>query len=98
MPISDPLSFILPPILLLLFHDYVVLKQTMRSKNFKFTVGDIARVTGRTRQAVYNDRVRGVFDPEDLISMVEYLSGTKYKDWERSIKLDLNPKRSPYSG
>lgn len=67
----------------------------MRSKNFKFTVADLARITGRTRQAIYNDKVRGVFDPNDLVSVVEYLSGTKYRDWKRAVKLDLRPQKSP---
>lgn len=50
-----------------------------RRKRFSFTYADLARATGRSETAVRILASRGAFDPEDLVSVVEFVEKMRRK-------------------
>lgn len=43
-------------------------------RKYCFTLKDIARAKGKSLSTVRNDKYRGRFDPDDIKSVVEYVS------------------------
>ena len=59
----------------------------MRYKQYKYTVSDVARLVGKTADAVRHDVSRGIVDLSDLRSVGRYLERHGVLDGEEKAVL-----------
>jgi hypothetical protein len=67
-------------------------RKSGEQESFTFTYDDIARITGKRRNAVYQAVTRGSFDPTDLKSVFFYLARhATMANKKRCVEFILDP-------